>query len=117
MSRATGRPASRQRRKKILKRAKGFRGGRSTLIRTATETVKRAMAYSTRDRKQKKRLFRRLWIVRLNAACRMCDISYSKCMEALKKSNIEINRKVLSSIAINDFETFKEIVSIAKKAA
>jgi len=117
MARVTGRPASRQRRKKVLKQAKGYRGGRSKLYRTANETVTRAMAFATRDRKQKKRTFRRLWIVRLNAACRMCDMSYSRCMEALKKANVDINRKILSEIAIKDFETFKEIVEIAKKAA
>ncbi len=113
--RATNNPASKQRRKRIFKRAKGFRGGRSKLLRTASESIIRAEAYATRDRKQKKRTFRRLWITRLNAACRMCEISYSKCIEGLKKAKIELNRKVLSELAIKDFDTFKEIAEIAKK--
>jgi large subunit ribosomal protein L20 len=117
MARAIGRPASRKRRKKVLKQAKGYRGGRSKLIRTATETVMRAMANATRDRKLKKRSFRRLWITRLNAACRMCGLSYSRCMQNLKASDIQINRKILSEIAIKDFETFKQIVELAQKKA
>lgn len=117
MARATNNPASRRRRKKVLKRAKGFRGGRSKLFRTANETVMRAMAFATRDRKQKKRTFRALWIVRLNAACRSCEISYSRFINGLKKANIDINRKVLSELANKDFDTFKEIVEQVKKAA
>ena len=117
MPRATNSPARKKRRKKVLKQAKGFRGGRSKLYRTANETLLRSMAYATRDRKVKKRNFRRLWIVRLNAACRMCGISYSKAMQALKKSQIEINRKILSEIAIKDFDTFKEIIETAQKKA
>lgn len=117
MARATNNPASRKRRKKILKQAKGFRGGRRKLIRTATETLKRSMAYATRDRRNKKRVFRRLWIVRLNAAARLVDMSYASLLNGLKKANIEINRKVLSEIANKDFETFREIAEIAKKAA
>ncbi len=95
MARATNNPASRRRRKKILKQAKGFVGGRRKLIRTATETVKRSMAYATRDRKVKKRTFRRLWITRLNAAARLVDMSYSQLLSGLNKANIGINRKVL----------------------
>jgi large subunit ribosomal protein L20 len=117
MARALSRPASRKRRKRVLKQAKGFRGARSKLYRTANETVNRAMAYATRDRKQKKRAFRRLWITRLNAACRMCGISYSQCMNGLKEAKIEINRKILSEIAIKDFDSFKEIAALAKKKA
>ncbi len=115
MARATNNPASRKRRKKVLKAAKGARGGRSKLFRTANETVIRGFAYATRDRKQKKRTFRRLWITRLSAACKMSGISYSKFMSGLKKANIAINRKILADIAVTDFETFKNYVEIAKK--
>ena len=115
MPRSTNSPASRRRKKKVLKRAKGFQGGRSKLIRTAKETVKRAMAFSTRDRKTKKRTIRKLWIVRLNAACRQHEVSYSQCMSGLKKAGVVINRKLLSHLAITDQETFAEIVQIAKK--
>ena len=115
MPRATNNPASRKRRKRILKRAKGFRSGRSKLIRTATETVKRAMAFATRDRKQKKRTMRRLWTVRINAACRMCGLSYSKFINGLKNAKVVLNRKVLADIAARDIETFKQIAEIAKQ--
>ena len=117
MPRVTYRVGSKKRRKRMFKQVKGFRGGRRKLVRTAQESLNKSLAYATRDRKTKKRTIRRLWIVRLNAACRLLDISYSKCMSGLKKSNIEINRKLLSNIAISDFETFTEIVEIAKKAA
>ena len=117
MPRSTNSPASRRRKKKVLKRAKGFQGGRSKLFRTANETVKRAMAFATRDRKVKKRTMRRLWIVRLNAACRQHEISYSQCMNGLQKAGVVINRKLLSNLANTDQETFKEIVMIAKKNA
>jgi len=102
-------PASRRRRKKVLKRAKGFVGGRSRLFRTANETVLRALAYAHRDRRVKKRTFRSLWIVRVNAACRMCGVSYSHFVRVMKKANIVINRKLLANIAVKDFETFKHI--------
>jgi len=117
MSRVKNIPASKNRRKKLLKRAKGFRGGRSKLIRTAKETVMRSMAFATKHRKDKKRSFRKLWITRLNAACRMCNISYSKLLSGLKKSNIVLNRKILSEIARNDFDTFKQIVKESQKNA
>ena len=113
MTRARNIPASKKRRKKIFKRAKGFRGGRSKMYRTAKETVMRSMAFATRDRKQKKRTFRKLWTVRLNAACRMCNISYSKFLYGIKKANITLNRKILSNLANKDFDTFKKIVEIA----
>ena len=115
MTRARNIPASRGRKKKILKRAKGYRGGRSKLYRTATETVIRALDYATAHRRQKKRTMRRLWVVRLNAACRQCNISYSKFIYGLKKAKIDINRKVLSDIAITDFETFKKLVDFVQK--
>ncbi|MBU1862772.1 MAG: 50S ribosomal protein L20 [Candidatus Omnitrophica bacterium] len=117
MTRATNNPASRKRRKKVLKRAKGFRGGRSKLFRTANETVIRAMAFSTIHRKLKKRTMRKLWIVRLNAACREHNISYSKLIDGLKKAKVMINRKMLSELANRDAETFKKIVEVAQKNA
>ena len=115
MPRVGNTPASRRRRKKVLKRARGFRGGRSKLHRTAKETVMRALAFSTIHRRQKKRSFRRLWIVRLNAACRMCDISYSKLISGLKRAHVTLNRKTLSELANRDFDTFKKIAEVAHK--
>ena len=115
MARATNNPASRHRRKKWLKAAKGNWGRRKSLIRTARETVEKGMAYSTRDRLVRKRDFRRLWIVRLNAAVRDHGMSYSQFMGALKRANIEINRKVLSELAINEPDAFRQIVDKVKE--
>jgi large subunit ribosomal protein L20 len=115
MPRATNAPASRRRRKRRLDQAKGFRGGRSKLFRTATEAVDKALTHSYAHRRQKKRTYRSLWISRLSAACRANDISYSRFMEGLTKSNIRLNRKVLSEIAIHDPEGFKSIVEQARK--
>jgi len=98
------------RRKKILKRAKGFLGGRSRLYRTAKDAVMKSDLWAYRDRKQRKRQFRALWITRINAACRQEGISYSKFMGGLKKANIELNRKSLSELAIQNPESFKKIV-------
>jgi large subunit ribosomal protein L20 len=117
MPRARRIPASLKRRKKYLKRAKGFVGGRRKLYRTAKETVTRAMAFATRARKQKKRTFRNLWIIRINAACRKNGISYSKFVAGLKKGKIELNRKSLAEIAARDSGAFKELVALAKKDA
>ncbi len=114
MSRATNAPASRRRRKKILKLAKGFRGGRSKLYRTAAETVKRSLAYNYRDRKVKKRIFRGLWIIRINNAAKINGISYRNFMEGLKKANVELNRKMLADLAVNDAHTFKKIVDVVR---
>jgi len=114
MSRVTNAPASRKRRKRRLKLARGFMGSRSKLFRQATEAVDRAMVLSTIHRKQKKRDYRRLWITRLSAACRNHDISYSRFVEGLVGSNIELNRKMLSEIAINDPEGFAVIVQHVK---
>ncbi len=111
MPRSTNNPASRRRRKKVLKRAKGFFQGRRKLFRTANETVLRAMAFATRDRKQRKRHFRQLWIVRLNAACRELGITYSKFVPLLAKANIELDRKSLAEIAVRDPEGFKAIAA------
>lgn len=106
----------RRRHKKILKLARGFYSGRRKHFRKAKEQLERSMYYAFRDRKQKKRNFRSLWIVRINAACRMHEISYSKFMHGLKLANIELDRKVLADMAMNDMEAFSKIVESAKKA-
>ena len=116
MSRATNAPASRERRRKRLELAKGFRGRRSKTFRTATEAVDRARRMSTIHRKLKKRDYRQLWIARINAATRAEGMSYSAFIAGLIKANVTINRKMLSEIAIRDPEGFKQIVEIAKKA-
>ncbi|MFH0840271.1 MAG: 50S ribosomal protein L20 [Candidatus Omnitrophota bacterium] len=116
MARVKHAVSSRRRRKAVLKRAKGGYGGRSKLYRTAKETVMRAMAYSYRDRKVKKRTFRRLWIVRINAACRMQGISYSKFMNGLRKIKAAIDRKILADMAVNDMSSFVKLVEAVKKA-
>ncbi len=115
MSRATNAPASRERRRRRLERAKGFRGARSKLFRTATEAVDRALRLSTIHRKLTKRNFRQLWIGRVNAACRLNGISYSQFMAGLTNAGVVINRKMLSEIAIRDPEGFKVIVEKAKE--
>ena len=114
--RATNAPASRQRRRRRLELAKGFRGSRSKLFRIATEAVDRAMRMSTVHRKLRKRDFRRLWIARINAAARAEGITYSKLMAGLAKAGVALNRKALSEIAINDPAGFKAIVEKAKNA-
>ena len=116
MSRATNAPASRDRRRRRLERAKGFRGNRSKTFRIATEAVDRALRLSTIHRKQKKRDFRKLWIARINAASRAEGMSYSAFMAGLIKAGVTLNRKMLSEIAIQDPAGFKAIVDIAKKA-
>jgi large subunit ribosomal protein L20 len=116
MSRATNAPASRERRRRRLKLAKGFRGARSKLFRTATEAVDRARRLATIHRKLKKRDFRQLWIARINAATRAEGISYSAFIAGLIRAGVTLNRKMLSEIAINDPEGFKKIVEIAKQA-
>jgi large subunit ribosomal protein L20 len=114
MGRVTHRVSSKKRRKRTLEAAKGYRGGRSKLYRTAKETVARARAYSYRDRKVKKRDFRSLWIVRINAACKISGIKYSEFMDGLKKAKIVINRKTLAELAISHKTAFKKLVDIAK---
>ncbi len=106
--------SSRARRKKVMKKAKGFVGGRRKLYRTAKETVQKGMYYSYRDRKAKKRLFRALWIVRLSAACKEMGISYSKFIGGLAKANVTLNRKVMADIALKDKAAFEKLVAIAK---
>jgi large subunit ribosomal protein L20 len=105
---------ARRRRNKVLKLAKGYRGARSKLFRSATEAVDRALNYAFRDRKVKKRDFRALWITRINAASRLNGLSYSKLIHGLKKASVEIDRKVLADLAVSDPRGFTEIASIAK---
>jgi large subunit ribosomal protein L20 len=107
---------ARKKHKKVLKLAKGFRGARSKLYRPANEFVMKALAHAYKGRKLKKRDFRQLWIARINAGTRMHGLSYSKFMNGLKKSNITINRKMLSEMAIHDPEGFAQLVETAKKA-
>ena len=114
--RVTNAPASRERRRRRLELAKGFRGARSKLFRTATEAVDRAMRLATEHRKLKKRDFRQLWIARINAATRAEGVSYSQFIAGLTKAGVILNRKMMSEIAIRDPEGFKQLVEIAKKA-
>ena len=114
--RVTNAPASRERRRRRLAKAKGFYGARSKLFRTATEAVDRAMRLSTIHRKLKKRDYRQLWIARVNAASRAEGISYSKLIAGLIKAGVTLNRTMLSEIAIHDPEGFKTLVDIAKNA-
>jgi large subunit ribosomal protein L20 len=116
MARATNGPASRKRRKKVLKYAKGYFGSKSKLFRYAKEAVQHAWQYAYRDRRKKKAEFRGLWIVRLNAACRNAGITYSRFVEGLKAANIELDRKVLSDIAIRDEAAFTALVTQAQDA-
>ena len=104
------------RRKKVLKQAKGYFGSKHRLYKTAKEQVMHSGAYAYRDRKNRKRDFRKLWITRINAACRLNEISYSKFMNGLKKANIDINRKMLAEIAIDDAKAFTELANVAKAA-
>ncbi|ACM93089.1 ribosomal protein L20 [Nautilia profundicola AmH] len=106
----------RKRHKKILKMAKGFYSGRRKHFRKAKEQVERSLVYAFRDRKQKKRDFRKLWIIRINAACRLNDISYSRFINGLKKANIDLDRKILADLAMNEPEVFAQIVEKAKAA-
>ena len=107
---------TKQRHKKVLKQAKGYFGSKHRLYRTAKEQLMHSGAYAYRDRKQNKRNFRKLWITRINAACRLNNISYSKFIDGLNKAGVEINRKMLSEIAISDEAAFSKLVETAKKA-
>ncbi len=107
---------ARRRRKKVLKMAKGYVGGRRKLYRTARESVDRALAFAYRDRKRRKRDFRRLWIVRLNAACREHGLSYSRFIGGLKKAGVALDRKVLADIAVSDPAGFAAVARLAKEA-
>ncbi len=106
----------RRRHKKVLKLARGFFSARHKHFRKAKEQLERSLVYAYRDRRRKKRDFRRLWIVRINAACRLNDISYSRFIAGLKKANIELDRKILADLAMNDTKAFSELASKAKAA-
>ena len=106
----------RARHKKILKMAKGFYSGRRKHFRKAKEAVEHALVYAYRDRRQKKREFRKLWIIRINAACRLNGLSYSRFMNGLKLAKIELDRKILADMAMNDSKSFASLVQSAKKA-
>jgi large subunit ribosomal protein L20 len=116
MPRSTNSPASRKRRKRVLKAAKGFRGFRSKLYRYAKDAVRKAMVYNYRDRKNRKRDFRKLWIQRLNAAARAHGLSYSRFTEGLKAAGIELDRKILSDLAIKDEAAFAALINQVKQA-
>jgi large subunit ribosomal protein L20 len=115
MSRVTTGTKRHDRRKKVLKLAKGYWGRRSKLFRTAKDAVAKALVYAYRDRKRKKRDFRTLWIARISAACKERGINYSKFMNGIKKAGIKINRKALSNMAIEDPKTFDAIVNYIKE--
>ncbi len=106
----------RRRHKKLLKQARGFYSGRRKHFRKAKEQLERSLVYAYRDRRQKKRDFRRLWITRINAACRLNDISYSKFIHGLNKAGIELDRKILADMAMNDAAAFTKVVEAAKAA-
>ena len=114
MPRTKGGVVTRRRHKKILKLAKGYFGSKHTLYKTANAQVMKSLSYAYNDRKRKKRDFRRLWIARINAGARINDLSYSKFMHGLKLANIELNRKVLADIALNDAPAFKALCDTAK---
>ncbi len=108
---------SKRRHNRILRQAKGYYGGRSKLIKTAREAVERGWKYAYRDRKQRKRVFRALWIARINAAAREHGLSYSRFMEGLKRANVEIDRKVLAQLAVSDPKAFSDLAELAKSKA
>ena len=116
MTRVKGGTISRARHKKVMKQAKGYFGSKHRLFKSANEQVMHAGKYAYRDRRQKKRDFRKLWITRINAACRLNEISYSKFISGLSKAGIEINRKMLSEVAIDNATAFTELVNVAKAA-
>ena len=116
MARVKGGTVTRKRRKRILKLAKGYYGSKHTLFKTAKEQVMNSYNYAYRDRRQKKRDFRKLWIARINAAARMNGLSYSKLMHGLKVAGIEINRKMLADLAVTDAAAFTALAEEAKKA-
>lgn len=115
MPRVKGGYTTRQRRKKVLKLAKGYYGSKHTLYKTANEQVMRSLRYSYRDRKQRKRDFRKLWITRINAAARTEGLSYSRFMNGLARAGVEVNRKMLADLAVNNPAAFSKLVEVAKK--
>jgi large subunit ribosomal protein L20 len=116
MPRTTGAPARKDRKKTIFREAKGYFGGRSRLIRTARDAVEKAWKYAYRDRKQRKREFRSLWIARINAAARQHDLSYSRFINGLKEAGIELDRKALADLAVRNPEAFGTLVGRAKES-
>ncbi len=115
MPRSTGAPARRDRKRKLLREAKGYFGGRKKLYRTAKDAVEKGWEHAYRDRKKKKRNFRRLWITRINAAARQHDISYSRLMNGLQKAGVELDRKALADLAVRDPEAFGALAVQAKE--
>lgn len=105
---------SKRRRKKVLKKAKGYYGAKSKLLRTAIESVDKALQYAYRDRRQKKRDFRKLWIARINAAARLNGVNYSTLMNGMKRNNVDINRKILADMAVHDADGFKNLVEVVQ---
>lgn len=116
MARVKGGTVTRARRKKVLKLARGYFGSKHALFRTAKQQVMKSLMYAYRDRRQRKRDFRKLWITRINAAARMNGISYNKFIHGLKVAGVDINRKVLAELAVTDQKAFAELVNVAKKA-
>ncbi|SDJ65154.1 50S ribosomal protein L20 [Salimicrobium halophilum] len=116
MPRVKGGTVTRQRRKRVLKLAKGYYGSKHSLFKTAKQQVMKSGQYAYRDRRQRKRDFRKLWIARINAAARMNDISYSRLMHGLKLAGVEVNRKMLADLAVNDEKAFTSLVDQAKTA-
>ncbi|HLR79101.1 MAG TPA: 50S ribosomal protein L20 [Bacillota bacterium] len=116
MARVKGGTVTRKRRKRVLKLAKGYYGSKRSLFKNAKQQVMKSGQYAYRDRKQKRRNFRRLWITRINAAARMNDLSYNKLMHGLKLAGIQVNRKMLADLAINDEKAFAELANQAKTA-
>lgn len=114
MSRTSNSPASRNRRRKVLKMAKGYYGGKSRMYRIANEAVIRSLSFSYRDRKARKRQFRRLWITRINAAARLNGLSYNRFIDGLNKASIEVDRKMLAELAVNDRQVFSQLAEVAK---
>jgi large subunit ribosomal protein L20 len=115
MPRVTRGPKGAARRKKVLKAAKGYRSGRGRLFRTARETVNKALAYSYRDRRRRKRDFRRLWIVRINAAARQNGLNYRDLMNGLSRAQVQVNRKMLADLAVNHPSEFAQMVDVARQ--
>ncbi len=116
MPRVRSNVARLKRKKKIMQAAKGARGGRSKLYKSAKENVERGLRYAYRDRRRRKRDFRRLWIIRINAAARVHDLSYSRFMSGLKKAGVDINRKMLADLAVRDPVAFGELAEVVKKS-
>jgi large subunit ribosomal protein L20 len=114
MPRATNNPASKRRRKKMFKAAKGYYGRRKDLVRNVKDALLKAHSYAYRDRKRRKRDFRRLWITRINAAAKAQGISYNRLIHGLKEAGIDVDRKVLADLAVNDIATFNQLIEVAR---